>query len=762
MGKKIYFPDKVINLEKREIEGTLTDVESKVAQRSRAYSTCFIQAPLYGLLKHNPKAFKKLITDDPEHNRVTVHLFYKGKPYDIEMDRTRIFDSKTDFTECSPDVNLIIKALMISNLAKPDDITDMIYEVGKADKGYTAHVSAEKYSGGNPIEIMAAFSGNMVTSADKGYQKSLSEKAEKSINDISDDLLAKLDEWSKADDRIVTLSVFTTVNHAVTLTGVDRDKKTITYYDQMFEQSHTIPLETLLDNKNPNRDVPRLDQILSFQVGKDDCQTKGYETIGLTTVRQAIKNKAQAKTENDVTERLLTRFSNMFNEAWKDYAKDHPDEMKSILKDVLASNHLSWEKWNNRYSLEKMLDAEKNEFAYQEEYRDKKTIFDGIRKHLQNNPETRRSPQELGIIDDEKIKYLNEAIDRISKLPEESPMPEDDKLYNGLFGVFKAFGLKKPNAENAEEQFPKNERNPRTFLLQARLAVKWKDEFLKAFDKDRTLTVEAFNETETGKELWAEYTSTLETNSWLRNTRKKDIAFEQQDLRDRKSAMLEAQNEKLLQKLDNSRENVEYWEKAMNNTLQMNTDSMKKEITEILEKADGFLRTENVKMSSDATRNVYAALRTLKEFKETKLDKNIQITHDEYINYYKTFNKLRTASESYETYKKDRFHKFGNGEKRYTAAKELNAYMRNKKVIAPGELIEHAKLDAAKKKMTELHEKIAENSRQLNETKNSLRRKTDFKSLKNEINRNRVSDKKKDVRTKKTDSGIKRTKSLDF
>lgn len=762
MGKKIYFPDKVLKLKKIEFEGTLDDVESKVSQRPRAFASCFMLAPLYGLINHNREAFKKLITDDPEHNRVTVHLFYKGNPYDIEMDRTCIFDARMDFTNCSPDVNLIIKALMISNLAISDDITDAIYDLGMIGDGYQASVSGEKYCGGDPVKIMSALSGNMNASADMGYQKFLSEKAEKSIHDISDDLLTKLDELSKADDRVVTLSVFTTENHAITLTGVDRDKKTITYYDQMFGQSRTIPLDILLDNKKPDHDTPRLDQILCFQVGKNDCHAKGYEMIGLTSVRQAIKNKAQVKTENDVTERLISRFSNVFNEAWKEYAKNHPDEMKSIVKDVLASNYLNWEKWNNKYSLEKMLDAEKNESEYQEEYRDKKIILDGIMKRLQSSPETRKSPQELGFIDDEKIRYLNEEIDRISKTPKENLMFTGRNLYNNLFDVFKAFGLKNPNAKSAEEQFPMNERNPQTFLLDARFAMKWKDEFLRAFDKDNALTAESFNETKTGKALWNEYTSAQERKQQFRDASKKNIAFEQQDLKERKSAMLEAQNEKLLQKLDDSRKNVEYWENATSEALQWNAGSMQREITTILEKADGFLRTENVKMSSDATRNVYAALRTLKEFKEKKLDKHIQITHDEYINYYKTINELRVASEAYETYKKGHFHKLGNGEKRYTSAKELNGYMKNKQVIAPQELIEHIHLEAAKKKMTELHEKIAENSRQLDETKSFCRAKTDIRSLENEANIKHISGKKNVDRAKKTDSGIKRTRSFDF
>ena len=755
MGKKtIYFSDKMSDLGTRKYTDNPANVNSYVKQNARGIATCYILAPLYGLIRHNKAAFKKLITDDPKRNRVTVHLNYKGAPYDIEMDRSYIEDAKADFCDCSLDVALVVKALLLSGLAKPNEITDYYYE-HSVPQGHKMHFSFATHNGGNPLDVMAAF-GNMNPSSDLSFQKSLTEKAQTSINEISDDLLAKLDEWIKANDKVVTLSIFANTNHAVALTGVDREQKTITYYDQMTQQEHTMSLDHLLSKEKPSAAEPRLDQIICFDVDKHSCQTKGYETVGITSIRQALKNKAVQLDEKAVTDRLIQKFSNLFNEAWHDYARNNPAEMTSIVKDVLSSANLDWKKWNNKYALETMLDAGKNEAAYKKEYSDKQEIFKGIRKHLQENPETRKTPQDLGIIDAEKFDRLNNNFLAWEEPENKIPLRRSYDLYRDLYGIFKDFGLKDPNAENEDQQFPETTRTIKNFRSQLALIQEWKNSFSEAFAKDNTLSAEDFNETPEGKAIWNKYINSIEHNALSSDLNQKMIAATN-DLSDHEAKWHAFQKEKETAALNSQRKqnadlakqlaactsNIELLTNNLNTTLQLSAQRMKTELTEVLNHAAGFLATESKKKSAESTERVYKALHTLAFLKESKLDENLPITNEDYKKYHSALNDLRRASLDYKNYKHDQSHRFGTAKKRYSSAKQLNAYLDTKQEIEPADLLQYTQLEKAKELQKKLTAQLHTGIQKLNEIKRSIdRKKVSLKDLENENQKNKAAYKK--------------------
>ena len=506
MGKKVYLPDTLFkDMALYPFRMKLSEVESQVIQEPSFIGNCYIMAPLYALLRHNEKAFHNLITDDQEHNRVTVHLNYKGEPYDIEMDRTYITDSRADFRSCSKDVNLIIKALLISGLAMPGIVSDTLYDAGDDAKRFSRLIkfSQKTNDGGNPISIMSAFSRNMDTTPNLKYQKSLADKVENSLDDIEDALLDKFDEWTRSPDKVVILSLLTVTNHAVTLTGVDKKRKTITYYDQLVRKDIVVPLKNMLpDNFRTDLERGRLDQFTCFEVDPDNCQPKKCETVSISEVRQALRNKKKVKTEEAVISRLIEKFGYSFNEAWKSYTKENPEKMVSIVNKVLSDNGLSWEKWNNSYKLEGMLDAVKFSEAFAEEYQNRKDIMNGIKAILQSDPETKKDPEELGIIDPQRIKQLNDLWDRIHQAPElQLDRTQAAKAFTNLFRIFRNFNITAPDAESEDQQFPMDTRSTELFLQKAELAKKWMDGFLEAFENNNYLTAEDFNNTPLGHSI---------------------------------------------------------------------------------------------------------------------------------------------------------------------------------------------------------------------------------------------------------------------
>ena len=511
MGKKIYFPDKLFySLKKEPLTADVQKVESIVKQSdSTGFGLCYILAPLYGLIRHNNEAFKKLITDDPEHNRITVHLYRNGRPYDIEMDRTVIVNSGTDFIKCSMDVNIVVKALLISGLANPGELSDRIFGNPEEAQKLKGVIKYDKNLGaGSPVTVMSAFGPAFKNFTDFAYQKELAEKANESIDDISDDILTKLDEWSKDKEKVVTLSVYTNTNHAVTLVGVNKEKRSITYYDQILGIENTVSLDVILrDGTKTNERNPRLNQILCFNVGKNSVRTSGYQMVDIAPIRRAVVNKKKTYTDEEVIDRIISKFNSIHDDAWKDFAEKNPDKMKDIVRDILDKNNLSPSRWNNAYKLNKMFDAVNREPAYEQEYDDRCALFDGIKKTLQSSPETSRTAEQLDIVNPGKLEMLDSFINVYAEDRKNNREITPRKLriaYDELYLVFRRCGFNDIKETDTESRFPADTRSDKDFAEKVAIAKKWCDEFSKAFEKNNNLTADEFNKTEPGKSIKTE------------------------------------------------------------------------------------------------------------------------------------------------------------------------------------------------------------------------------------------------------------------
>ena len=203
------------------------------------------------------------------------------------------------------------------------------------------------------------------------------------------------------------------------------------------------------------------------------------------------------------------------------------------------------------------------------------------------------------------------------------------------------------------------------------------------------------------------------------------------------------QNADLVKQLAACRRNIELLTDNLNITLQLTAQSMKTELTEVLNHAAGFLATEGKKKSSESTGRVYNALHTLAFLKESKFDENLPITNEDYKKYHHALNDLRRASLDYKNYKQERSHRFGTAKKRYSSAKQLNTYLDTKPEIEPVDLLQYKQLEKAKELEKKLSAQLHTGVQKLNEIKQSIiRKESSLKDLENKNQKNKAAFKK--------------------
>lgn len=358
------------------------------SERSKVYQTwagaggsCHVQSVLYGLLEQlGEEEFRKrfLSVGEPEEDKVTVHFYWDGKPYDVVIDNT-IITVGGDFVECSVDVRLIMKAFVMAGLGTGNDklVTDLnASEVRKEEMDF--HYLAR---GGSPAPAMKAFSGNLNNLTDKKREKKLTDDI-KNLSDIKDIVVKRLVEWNEDKTNIVVLGITYLDGHAVTLKDVDVEQGYITIHDQMKDITRRVSFDELMNGST--KDDTGLIEAYCFKKDEKGSYTN-FEEVEVRTLKNSLRKKGIAKSKEDVIKAIRSRFKSIkASDKVSSYVEKNPDETDKIIEKFLSENKIDWRQWNNYYDLEKMLDALSGDVIYEQEYSIKKKIMDGIDADITN------------------------------------------------------------------------------------------------------------------------------------------------------------------------------------------------------------------------------------------------------------------------------------------------------------------------------------------------------------------------------------------
>ena len=401
MGRKAYFPDKIFNkdlFEIKECTEAISDIKSNVVQSGGLGGSCFILAPLYAILqKRGQQVFKNFITDDADDKKVVVHFFFEGEPYDVVVDKSTI--NIADFKRSSADINMIIKAYIASGL-RTSQVTEDRYKQAQYDE------STEQYkqeyneklidylldipNGGDPTVFMQVL--GLDISDNKGQE--FMTDALNNITDIfrlENELLYRLKKQCEDKDTIVCLGIDKgTANgpypHAVTLTNVNVEERTITYYDQETERGTasgktvTVPIANLMSRDKEPKVV--LNQIFAYKLEAGGCRPVEYDAIDVDNIRRVINEKNEPIYDDKPYEKLVNKFKYyckdkndpIYNELAK-LAEDDKKGMTYIIKNVVGQTRI---KWNNVYEFNKVLNASSVDPAQKEDYDKQQQILEAV------------------------------------------------------------------------------------------------------------------------------------------------------------------------------------------------------------------------------------------------------------------------------------------------------------------------------------------------------------------------------------------------
>lgn len=388
MGRNVYFPDKMlcpydeydernkkVGVITTKYEGDITKIKSKVNQKwTKGGGSCYIQAVLFGILqKYGENSLRKLISiGKPDDDKATVHLYFKGEPYNVIIDKT-IVSTGGDFTECSPDINMIMKAFMVSGLGRGEEdswIEERADMAEKNDNRLNGNISfGPMGGGGTTIDAVRSLCRGLDLEAH--YDANEAQKIEDKINkkeDIEDHLLDMLDKWNREKNSVVTFALSDMKGHAVSMTGVNRKNKTVTFYNQLIDDDKdigtgefiTIPISQMIADPNNNKSEPRLWGVYKFEIDKDAHAKNTYEAIDVRSLLKVLDKKNEKLDKQDVIKGIKNKFKDS-NRALSSCIKLFPEKVDALIENILDSKNLQWEQWNNRYKLEKMLESPSDE-----------------------------------------------------------------------------------------------------------------------------------------------------------------------------------------------------------------------------------------------------------------------------------------------------------------------------------------------------------------------------------------------------------------
>ncbi len=135
-----------------------------------------------------------------------------------------------------------------------------------------------------------------------------------------------------------------------------------------------------------------------------------------------------------------------------------------------------------------------------------------------------------------------------------------------------------------------------------------------------------------------------------------------------------AEIQKLQENITINQNGRDFLNQSLQTELATDRKRIARQTTAILKLAKGLFETDQVRKSSDETRNLYAAIHSLKSFKESTLDKGAPLSHDDYMTVSRLINRIGAQAQSYVGYKANTHLKGSAGNKRLASARMIAEY----------------------------------------------------------------------------------------
>ncbi len=393
MGRTKYFPDTLLASPKEAgtagvvatpYDSSLLREKSRVQQKwTSVGGTCYIQCVLDSLIKKLGKdEFRRrlLSVGEPEKDKVTVHFFWKGEPYDVIMDNT-IITQGSDFAECSADVNLIMKGFMMAGLGVADDELasyrlENSLEPKTIDFAHTA-------DGSSPVRTMQVLGTKLEQTADWKAEEELRDNT-REISDIKKAMVDKFTAWLSDKSNIVTLSLTYLKGHTVTLKEVDMKTKYITYYDQMKKnyKEVSVSFDGLIENTGDQE--AGLIEALCFKKDENGNYSS-FENFDVRELKNIIRKRDIKCSYDIICERIRKDYSEKCNdELIKRYISEKPKNVRAKIGELSFRTGMYITSYcDNQYRLDQFIDASPNNKYSLRSYEYKKKFYNYLTEELE-------------------------------------------------------------------------------------------------------------------------------------------------------------------------------------------------------------------------------------------------------------------------------------------------------------------------------------------------------------------------------------------
>lgn len=389
MGRTKYFPDTLLARPKEKgdagvvatpYELSLLDKESRVKQKwAKTGGSCYIQCVLDALIrKLGQDEFRKrfLSVGEPEQDKVTVHFFRNGEPYDVIMDNTIITEGG-DFTECSADVNLILKGFLMSGLGTAsDELATNRLEKSLEPQSINFKLMAD---GSSPIRAMQVLAAKLEQTADWSAEETLRDNL-KDNSDIQKALVQKFRTWRSDKSNIVTLSLTYLKGHAVTLRSIDGEY--IWFHNQMKDKDQECAsFRELVESEGVQENG--LIEALCFKKDAQGNYTK-FETFDVRELKNIIRKKNIVCYHSEILERVRKDYiEKCKDELIKQYINENTKEVNNFIWDEFSKQTRDIDKQcGNKYKLDKFIDASLDNKFSMKDYVIKTNIYNALTAKL--------------------------------------------------------------------------------------------------------------------------------------------------------------------------------------------------------------------------------------------------------------------------------------------------------------------------------------------------------------------------------------------